>query len=299
MSTYLPRNKRQQVSFSLTERDIAILRAVNRFRYLQTNQIQRLVFPDNCTKQAASRRLRYLYHGGYLGRIEPFVQPGKGGGEIAYYLDRKGQEMLSEFGEPVLAYNNAGQVKTAFLQHALDLSEFRLLMETALADHPTVALHRFTCDFEIRSSTEAAIGKRRYKLYDEINHPVTRQKYIVYPDGLIILKGRGELERHQRLYFLEIDRGTETLGTIRNKVVGYNLYLRNGVFKKFGHFERFTVLIQTSSPKRAANIRKALVDQEGSSLALVTSVDRVTRETVLGAPIWANHAREEIALLKG
>ena len=293
---YLPRDERQPVRFTLTERDVEILRAINRYRYLRTSQVWRLLFLDNKTIQAAARRLKYLYHNGFVGRVQPLMAPGQGSGEIAYYLDKEGQALLSEYGEEVLHTNKPGSVKRVFLQHALDLSEFRLCLEVALTGHERIELHRFTCDFEIKSHTDMAIGKRRYKLYSEVIHPLTRERFIVYPDGLIILRGKGRYEQFQRLFFLEIDRGTESLPRIRDKVIGYNLYLKEGVHKKFGPFESFKVLLQTNSAKRAENIRRMLVDQEGADFVLVTTYDQVTPETVLAEPIWIDDRNEAVAL---
>ncbi|GGF75901.1 hypothetical protein GCM10011332_32370 [Terasakiella brassicae] len=295
--TYLPRDKRQDVPFSLTERDIDILRAVNRYRYLQTSQIQRLVFPDNKTKQSTARRLKYLYHAKYLGRIQPYIVPGKGGAEVAYFLDRKGQELLTEMGEKVSIFKKSHQVKTMFLQHALDLSEFRLNVELALQNHSVVEMARFICDFEMKGHADKATRLKRYKLYHEVYHPLSKERYVVYPDGLMILQGKGEYAKKQRLYFVEIDRGTETLSTIRKKVIGYNLYQQEKVQDKFGKFKNFVVLIQTSSQKRAANIRKNLVDQPGSEFVYVTSVGEVFSHTIFNEPIWLNHQNQRDYLL--
>jgi len=296
---YLPRDSRKDVSFSLTERDVEILKAVNRYRYMRTSQIWQLIFPDNQTIQAPTRRLKYLYHGGFLGRIQPLLAPGRGtSGEIAYYLDQAGQELLAEYGEDVHIYAKSGQVKRIFLQHALDLSEFRLCIEKALEKSEVVQLHRFVCDFETKKQTENAIGKKRYKLYEEVSHPVSRERFVVYPDGLIILKGRGAYEKFQRLYFLEIDRGTETLERIRQKVIGYNIYLKENIYKKFGAFDGFKVLIQTSSEKRAENIRKHLVDQDGAEVVLVSAVQDVNVDSILTDPIWLNEDNKKTPLMK-
>ena len=294
---YISREKREDVSFTLTERDINILRAVNRYRFLQTSQIQRLIFPENKTKQATARRLKYLFHGGYLGRLQPYVIPGKGGAEFAYFLDKQGRILLIDLGEDVTIFKKSRQVQTPFLQHALDLSEFRLNVELALQDHPFVELGRFICDFEMKRHTDNATRLKRYKLYDELHNPLTKERYVVYPDGMMIVQGKGEDADERRLYFIEIDRGTETLGTVRKKVIGYNLYQQENVHLKFGKFTNFVVLIQTGSQKRAANIRKQLVDQSGSEFVYVTSVEEVSASTIFREPIWLNHNGEKDFLL--
>ncbi len=300
MKEYLPKHERavKPVSFVLTDRDLEIFRVVNRYRYLRTGQIKRLVFPGNTTEQSTRRRLKYLFHNGYLGRVMPFVRIGEGSSETAYYLDKSGRELLKQAGEEVGAYAFGGQVKHHFLDHALDISEFRVNLELALVDHPVAEVHRFTADFEVKAHTADAIGKRRYKLYDEVTHPATREPYVVYPDALIILKGKGKFEDYQRLYFLEIDRGTEGLNVIKDKITGYSLYLKQNVFVKFGKFKGFTVLLQTNSAKRAENIRHFLTGVDGSELVWISDAGQVKQETIATSPIWQDHELKMRAVLK-
>lgn len=301
MAKYLSKNirKKDGLNFVLTDRDIEILRAVNSCRYLRTSQIKRIVFPENKTLQSTRRRLKYLFHNKFLGRIAPFIQIGQGEGETAYYLDKAGGELLKEYGgDELYSYSKQNQVRTQFLKHALDLSEFRINMEIALKEHPIIAIHRFTCDFELKEHTTKAMGRKIYKLYDEVVHPLNRQRYIVYPDALIILKGKGEYEQFQKIYFLEIDRGSESLSVIKDKVIGYNLYLKNKIFNKFGAGDSFTVLLQTSSEKRAKNIRNYLVDQEGAELVWITNVQQVDENSIVSAPIWQDSTLEHRAMIK-
>jgi hypothetical protein len=295
----LSRHSREEnLPFLLTDRDIDILRAVNRYRYLRTGQIHRLIFPNCHSNQSARRRLKYLYHNTFLERIIPYIQAGKGSGEIAYFLGKNGFELLQEEGEAFPPYSKEGRVSRLFLNHALDISEFRLILERSLSGNAIVGLKRFTADFELKGHIENAVGKKRYKLFDEVKHPVNRESYFVHPDALIILQGKGEFRDFQKLYFLEIDRGTESHSRIRDKVIGFNLYLKLGIFQKFGKFDRFLVLFQTSSAKRADNIRKLLLDQEGSDLVWVTDVSRVSEETLLHGKIWQDDTLEYRSLLK-
>ena len=300
MAEYLSKHTRKKdgLNFVLTDRDIEILRAVNRCRYLRTSQIKRIVFPQNTTLQSTRRRLKYLFHNKFLGRITPFIQIGQGEGETAYYLDKAGGELLKEYGDELYSYSQQNQVRTQFLNHALDLSEFRINMETALKSHPIIELYRFTCDFELKEYTLKAMGRKIYKLYDEVIHPINRQRHVVYPDALIILKGKGEYDEFQKVYFLEIDRGTESLSVIRDKVIGYNIYHKQKIFNKFGAGDVFTVLLQTSSEKRAENIRKYLVDQEGAELVWVTNVQQVDENSIISSPIWQDYQFEQKAMIK-
>lgn len=295
----LPKIRRKNnVPMLLVDRDLEILKALSRYRYMRTSQIKRLVFPNNKSAQSTQRRLKFLYHNRFIGRIVPLFQIGLGSGETAYYLDQKGAAVLEDQDVELGVYAKPNKVKYQFLNHALDISDFRVKLELSLQDHPVIELHRFIADFELKSFTEIAIGKRKYKLWERLEHPLSKESYVVYPDALIILKTKPDQKPYQRLLFLEVDRATETLSVIKDKVVGYNLYKKLGIFKKFGNFDTFTVLLQTTSQKRANNIRHALTDVEGGELVYVTSVDKVDEITILQGQIWLNSNLEVKAIVK-
>jgi len=279
-------------NFQLTDRDIKIIEYVNDYRYLQTGQIHRLCFANNSTMQSARRRLRILNRFGYLGRVEPYYQIGKPRPDTAYYIKKKGCDLLSGMGI-VPKYWSKPKVKQQFLQHAIELSEFRIVLEAALED-TDIELTKFIADFEIKPQIDNSFGKHRYKLYSEIKH-INKKSYVVYPDALIVLK----VNDREGLYAFELDRGTESITTvIRNKIIGYNLYHKKQLFKKYGNFPGFKVLFQTNSPKRAKNIREILTDQEGENLVLITSSDQVNKDTILNKPIWMDHNHEKRNLFK-
>lgn len=299
-SSPLPKYQRtpKDVKFILTDRDMEILNALNEYRYLKTSQIHRLVFPDNTSNQSTRRRLKYLYHHHYIGRITPYVQLGKPAPEIAYHLDKEGIHALKQHGQVVRLSKKVSKVKHQFLQHALDLSDFRIRLVKALEKTQGIELEQFIPDFETKANTDKSVGRKRYKLYADIAHHVNRKTYVVYPDALIHLMAEGKLQNHNMLYFLEIDRGTEGLERIREKLIGYNLYLNQNIYKKYGDFQGFKVLIQTSSPKRANNIRNALLDQAGADMVLVTDIAQVNEETLLHDDIWVDHEGNKKSLLK-
>jgi len=296
----LPRNKRKPggVNFVLTDRDVEILKCLARYRYLQTSQIQRLIFPENKSIQSARRRLKILFHNKIVGRIEPFAPIGRGTAEVVYCLDKLGYETLDAICVEVKAMRKQKQVKYGFLQHAIDVSEFRIHLEIATNQSSSIQLHRFVADHELKTTTQEAIGKKRYKLFDSVYHTGSRQSYTVYPDALIIFRGRGEYEQHQKLYFLEIDRGTEGMKTIQEKVIGYSIYQRENIFKKYGDFADFRVLFQTTSPKRAANMRKALTNLDGQQFCWITDVKKVDESSILTGEIWVDHELNRRRIVK-
>lgn len=295
---YLPKFKRKGgVNFVLTERDLHILYALGRYRYLRTGQVARLIFPQSKTVQSARRRLKYLYHAGFVGRIQPIADNPTSQPEMAYFLEAAGAELLDE--DTLPRFSRKGMVKPLFLRHALDLSEFRLKLELAVEALEGITLKRAVMDYELKTQTEKAVGKRRYRLFDEVLDPIGKRKLIVHPDLMFILESELDDGRvFRRLFFVEVDRGTEGLRVIKDKLTGYSLYRRESVFKKFGDFSDFRVLIQTNSPKRCANIQKLVGEFADGVDAWVTTDNLIEPESVLQGVIWRDSKSELKTILR-
>jgi hypothetical protein len=310
MTTTQQQPRQEARRFRLTDRDYAILKALNRYRYLRTGQVQRLFFQECHSVQMARRRLRNLSdpHYGYIQRIEPYIQIGHGSAETAWYLGRAGEEILRARGARLRRTpgGNSGRVKHEFLAHALAISEFRLLLELALQDVPAVDIERTIFDFELKERATKQVGVKAHVLFDEVFAPVghedeTVSRYVVRPDLLVLLRAASARQTHRQLYFIEIDRGTENLRRIRRKVIGYGLFLRQKRHQRFAPTEGFKVLIQTTSARRAKNVIAEIArlkDEKTKKLVLVTSENEVTTETILTSDIWMTAAGQPKTLLK-
>lgn len=276
--------------FVLTARDTEILRAVARYRYLRTGQIHRLLFAP-AGAQMARRRLRHLASDScrYLGKAEFVLQTEGAPYEIAYFLAPPGIRYLAELGEspPEYALERQGRVRHRFLEHALALSEFRLKLELALRALPALSLRRFVADFEVKEHMKAAAGKERFKLYYAFPSGPARRA-VVYPDAMAIIAAGEEADAEQRLFFLEIDQGTESHAVIREKVFAYHLYREAGVFRKFGDFNRFRVLFQTHSEKRLRLLRETLAEVKGGELVWLAAAPAINEETILTGAVWTD-----------
>ena len=292
------KRRRGGVPFRLMDRDITILRAVNRYRYLRTSQVNELIFSGNTSIQSARRRLKLLYQNNYLGRIQPFLQ--KGGEEqpadIAYHLGKLGQAVLEELGDTVFRYSKANQARHKFLLHALDLSQFRVSMELALANRDNLDVERFIPYFQMKEGLRSASGNQRYRIFDEVREPVTGKIIVVYPDAAVILQSvPGGVKR---LIFVEIDRGTEGLEIIREKLFGYQLYFRRKGFSKYGVSDKFTVLFQTSSQQRAENMAALTQSIKFEPNIFFTSHQLLNEKTIFDGEIWIDSEGKPRALLR-
>lgn len=293
------REPKKLPSFRFTERDVAILQTLGRYRYLSVTQIRRLFFQQSVNAQAANGRLRKLYHGGYIQKVAPFARIGEPQSEFVYFLDKKGAQYLSDIGLPARSWRKGREVKQAFLQHALDLSEFRINLELALAKQELVTLDTFIPDFQMRRGAQDYASRHRYELYTELVSPINRRSYVIYPDALIILKAERDGKTHDRLLFLEIDRGTHGLEKIREKVHGYYLYHTKGLHRPIVETDTdFTVLFQTTSQKRADNMREILTGYIGSERVWVTDHPKVNENSLLFEPIWNDVSGHPKTILK-
>lgn len=277
---------------------MAIIKAVNQYRYMRTGQINRLLFPDNTSPQSCQKRLKVLYHNKYLDRVLPFLQAGVQGQEsdLAYRLDTMGEQFLEDMDIPLLFSRKKSRVKHNYLSHALDLSEFRVNLERALAQNDAISLRKFVPDFMLKEGQLGLTGLNRFRLYDEIKHPTTGQSLVFYPDALVVLEG--SKTRNQRLFFVEIDRGTEGLETIRGKIAAYHQYATQGRQSKFGPYSRFVVLFQTSSPRRAENMVRLVSQMQCEPTVLVTDHRQVIPESILKGEIWRTSDGNTTSLLR-
>lgn len=288
------------VSFHLTDRDVDILHALNRYRYLRTGQVHELLFSDNATIQSARRRLRNLYHHGLIARAQPYVQVGKPAPEITYYLDRKGRNILREQGvEEVHLWRKGGEVKYHFLEHAIALSQFRIHLEKAVAAMDDVELELFIPEFQMRRAAEDYAGRKRYLLFREAFHPVHQKNFVVHPDALIVLSRRVQGTKRHLMLCLEIDRGTEGMEKIRDKLTGYQLAKEQKLFRPIADIPSFFVLFQAPNERRASSIFHALVDHVGADITRVGSAQEVTAESILSASIWRDAEGKRKAILRG
>jgi len=275
-----------RISFQLTDRDVEILKALNRYRYMRTGQVHELLFSENGALQSARRRLRNLYHHRYIGRAQPYVQVGKPKPEITYFLDQKGRQVLREHGEVVRHWRKGNEVKYLFLEHALALTTFRIKLEKAVAAIEGATLDRFIPDFDMRAEAEKYVGLKRYTLYREVINPANRKTYIVHPDALIELTISRDGKSATRLIFVEIDQGTQGLERIRDKLTGYHLYHEQKLFEQFGPFSSFLLLFQAPSQRRADAIFNGLLDHVGAPLVRVAAAAELSVESILTRPVW-------------
>jgi hypothetical protein len=184
------------VARRLTPRDRLLCRTLFDHRVLTTEQVTDLCF-DNLT--TARHRLTALYELRVLDRFRPFRPVGSD--PYHYLLDTLGVELV--------AADRAVEVPRPGLHHsrALALADSQRLAHLLGINGLFCSLARWARTVEDGELTEWWPERRC----------VTEWGEVVRPDGF------GTLRQLQRVveFFVEVDRGTETLARLAEKLIGY------------------------------------------------------------------------------
>ncbi len=238
----------------LTERDRQI--AVDCFEQhvLTTSQIKRLHFTDTRTTTA---RLNVLYRLRVLDRFRPSLPRGQGTAPYHWILDEAGA--LIAAGERGTERSKLGW------QHAVAVN---------VATSPKLVHHIEVNEFVVRLAVEAKeSGGHLLEWYGERTlHGFFNGRLI--PDSYAVLRLRDCRLLH---VLVELDRGTETLETLRLKAMRYERELRYKPWREVNPIALFVV----PSQRRAQTVTDAIADT-GPSLAVVVWSSASTYPPLIG-----------------
>jgi hypothetical protein len=240
----------------LQDRDVEILKTLYDYRFLTTTQTADLFFNS---KSKALRRLRQLYDNGFVARIfRPVVV---GSAEIIYCLDNHGVNVLAQSlgvdrEEIDWSRRSFTRLKSLFLDHALEVNQFRVAIHLATLDHADIELLFWKYDNELQTKNERGI-----LISDRVTDPDDRRKKIrVTPDAFFGLS----TSRGRAYFFLEADLGTEDNYQFKKKMQGYLKYYIDGHYQQKYGYKAFRVLTTTAA-KRLPNLtrttQKAVIDR--------------------------------------
>lgn len=274
---------------NLTERDAQILRAVNRHRFLRSQQITDLV---GGSRQQVLRRLQMLFHHGYLERprcqLDYYQHPGSR--SITYGLASRGAAHLRRVDDipfSRLDWTSRNRaVKRLFLEHALMVSDIMVALEIACRKRGDV---RLLIEHEI--PLPPATRNQR----DPFRWTVTvsgNEKLGVIPDRVFALEFPESGERI--LYFLEADRGTMPVerhsahtSSVARKYQCYTKTWKQRVQQARFGFERMRVLMVTNTEQRMRHLLVACEElHPGSGLFLFTHTATLLPNTEILDMCW-------------
>jgi len=213
---YLSTARLDRLADDLADRELAILRSLDRIRLASASQLERLHFDGSSARQRR-RVLESLAERRLLCRLDRVVGGRRAGSSgYLYALDVAGQRLLARrTGLPVRRPTTPG---APFVAHTLDVSELYVGLVEA----------------ERRGVTQ---------ILDFQADPAAWRRYpgpgggtaVVKPDAFVRLASGG----YEDAYFVEVDRGSEAPSTLARKADTYRAYYASGLEqRRHGVFPR-------------------------------------------------------------
>ncbi len=293
--TRLPRFRRagdQIAAFSITSRDLEILRRVATHRFLRSSHLVALI---HGSPQQVLRRLQLLFHHGYLERPRAQLTyfHAEGSEPIVYGLSGRGASLLRrELDLPfdrLVSSAKRIEVGRLFLEHALLVSDVMVSLELACCASGRVRL--ITGD-EISPPSSASRKDGMFNWNVSVGY---RQRIGVIPDRVFALEfAHLPAGRNRANFFLEADRSTMpvtrrslTQSSLHRKLLAYEaIWVQNLHRSRLG-FHRFRVLTVTTSAERARHMAQAAQElKRGHGLFLFTDLASLKSASDLLAHQW-------------
>ena len=284
----------------LQERDIVLFEALAKYRYLKTSHIHNLVFSGK-SDTAVRRRLAKLYQNNYIDRLfleNPLASQYRG--EACYFLDRDGHKVIvEEKGYRGRFHQKNKNVKPIFLNHTLSGVDFRLKIESDIRNNPVVFLPEagWINEYDM-ANPQATKKKEKYILFNEVFDPFNQKKMTLYPDAAFVLNGKGKYKDHQALYFVEIDRGTESSAVIEKKLRAYHIFFLSKAFKRYAQVDFFKVLFVTTGKSRIINLIENLKKEPGIDHCFFTDISTTKENNLICENIWWRKDGTKVPLVK-
>jgi Replication-relaxation len=254
----------------LSNRDRAILRDVNDYGILSTEQVFRLRFPSI---HRARKRLRLLWRHRFVTRNVRPMRRGEGSSPYLYSLAHKGRRLLA--GDEPVADSTHRVRPIGTSEHTLRLNDFRIALS-------------LNCRGSIGLMLKDWKQGRTVRFDPAVRNGSLTVRVPIVPDGFFTLQYGGK----DFSYFLEIDRGTADLGRIRTKILAYlNLWHSGAASTKLG-VRSFRLLYDTSSEKRLVNMLSMMQTLSQTTqrigICVMTTFSRysLSRPETLMEPIW-------------
>lgn len=290
---------------TLTPPTVLGLFFIQRYRFLTIVQFARA---SGLSTHRAEDVLRALELHGMLGHFGHVRIPGHGKTPKAYYLKRKGWELLrreSDIPDELLGSYVEPHLEASWspqMYHRLRLIDLVIALEVGMRGRSHLNLVRTFVEYR-RVKRGGRVARETTDFVAAEETPENR----IIPDAAFVLEN---VETGRRaLFFLEMDMATERIVTqisndrrvtLRYKIEQYDRYLTGGRFAQtyasFGEFRFFTLLFVTYGEERIDNIRRAVADLPAELHQYYRfSTFEAAHENFLG-PIWKARAISDTGL---
>lgn len=280
------RKPRRPPSYRLTERDIGVVDAIARHRFLSTDQIASLYFPaaHGIVSSQCRARLRNLTAAGFLTRFERPVLRTEGSKPALFGLAAAGLELLiSELGygpDDIDWRPDDNRVSWAFLDHQIMINNVFIAFNAASA-RVGWTLPEWVDDRILKVTHAAAVPTATSE------EPTP--KVLVVPDAYFALSTADRFLR----FFVEADRATMTVisknqqtRTWQKRIGAYQDYFDSDLPMKTYGTKRIRVLTVTTSQRRLESLKRATEAAGGKNKYWFTTERDLMGGGALEAPIW-------------
>jgi hypothetical protein len=198
----------------LTDRDLRILKLLNRYPFMTIDQIEMMVFGNlkpSCWRTKANERIRRLYHAHCIDRWFPPVADGTGSAPQHLILDRAGARILALKGEPDMENWRKRDYVPQTYSHTLKLYDFRAMLSLLTRQD----------DFIVKEWILENKNKMQFPIGDG------KQSEVI-PDAMC----QYIHNKRQKAFFLECDNGTMSDNQLKSKIQRYIHLYKSEEWKK-------------------------------------------------------------------
>jgi len=280
------------MSFRLKETDCNILECLAEHRILTVSQVAALLHKS---RQVMRRRLHDLEEQGLVEVVGTEFGRGRGRPESSLGLTERGIDILKE--RELLDRNIPYE---AVLGDSLFASDHQLLLNWFRIHLKEIERALSRLSFKVFAQNSPYLPKDqngRILIADCSPVPGSGMKGIMFtPDAVFTIAD--SVVRKTCLFFLEVDRGTETIASpkrdmtdIRQKIVKYQWYFQSGGYKRYEEvfatkLNGFRLLFLTSTHGRLVALCQLAQEMKPSNFIWLTECGRLFTEGV-SAEIWA------------
>ncbi len=234
--------------YTLTPAGVVGLFFIERYRFLTIDQFARAA---SLSYDTASRQLRALERLGFLHFFGNTSLAGHGKTPKAYFLTRKGYELLlEEAGFPPESIGAYREVKadaawSPQMYHRLRLVDVLLASECAIRDRPKLSMVKTFLEYCRRR-----VGDNFVRETTDFVAPEETAENKIIPDAAFILENTES--RRRALFFLEMDMATEPVLSALVRGRGVSLH------EKFVQYDRYSKACATGKRTLSSGISAPL-----------------------------------------
>jgi len=280
------------MSFRLKSADCNILECLAEHRVLTVSQVAALFHKS---QQVIRRRLRDLEEGGLVEVVGSELGRGRGRPENSMGLTERGIDILKEKGllAKDILYDKVFGDSLSAADHQLLVNWFRIHLKEVERLLPRLSIKILAQNSPFLPKSQDG----RIVITDCSPVPGFGMKGVMFwPDAVFAIAD--SVAGKTCLFFLEVDRGTETIASpnrdmtdVRQKIVNYQWYFQSGGYKRYeevfgASLRGFRLLFLTSTNGRFVALCQLAHEMEPSNFVWLTECGRLSADGA-SAGIWA------------